>query len=514
MSMTMTVEPKRDRYGRYLIPDPHTGRERSWTRVTTLADTLDDRYNLERWKLRTALIGVAERPDLLAMAAAHKGDKRKLDKVADDAMEAGKSSSGANLGTALHAATERLDRGELVNLPAPWDADLRAYQATAIDVHPDWIERVVVIPELSVAGTMDRLVRHDGRHLIGDVKTGASAIDWAMGSIAIQLACYAHATHWFDPATGDLHEIPTDLIDRSEALVIWLPAGEARCELHVVDIAAGWEAAQLCAAARVWRARKDLSRPLAAVEALPPADPFDGLNGEAPAGPASPERRAWIVERMRTLAQIDGALDMLARRWPEGVPTLKQADGHTDAQLDAIAAVLDAVETQTTAPFGEPDPTTPRPAPALRVAEPLTLWQPIEGDDVDQQTLDAMRARVEAMPREDYERLAQWVREAADNDRPFSLSQLPSVRRFGIVRAAVLLAALDAEDVVRALLGIVLGEDIQPAVATGTALGVLSIEQADRLAALAEAFASGRVPLSFAEDGTPVLDVTAADLAA
>src|SRR5690606_2671448 len=46
------VGPKRDRYGRYLIPDPATGKERAWMRATTLADTLDDRYNLELWKLR------------------------------------------------------------------------------------------------------------------------------------------------------------------------------------------------------------------------------------------------------------------------------------------------------------------------------------------------------------------------------------------------------------------------------------------------------------------------------
>ena len=37
------------------------------------------------------------------------------------------------------------------------------------------------------------------------------------------------------------------------------PAGQARCELHWIDIAAGWHAAQLAAAVRGWRARRDLT---------------------------------------------------------------------------------------------------------------------------------------------------------------------------------------------------------------------------------------------------------------
>jgi len=45
-------------------------------------------------------------------------------------------------------------------------------------------------------------------------------------------------------------------------LVLHLPAGEGRCTPYLVDVAAGWEAAQLCAQARAWRARRDLARSL------------------------------------------------------------------------------------------------------------------------------------------------------------------------------------------------------------------------------------------------------------
>ncbi|HZV48732.1 MAG TPA: hypothetical protein VFD49_03075 [Candidatus Dormibacteraeota bacterium] len=51
-------------------------------------------------------------------------------------------------------------------------------------------------------------------------------------------------------------------VDRSHALVLHLPAGEGRCTSYLVDIAAGWETAQLCAQTRAWRARRDLAKPL------------------------------------------------------------------------------------------------------------------------------------------------------------------------------------------------------------------------------------------------------------
>jgi hypothetical protein len=56
-------------------------------------------------------------------------------------------------------------------------------------------------------------------------------------------------------------------VSLERALVIHLPAGQARCELHWLDIAAGWEAARLAATVRAWRARRDLTQPHAAAGA-------------------------------------------------------------------------------------------------------------------------------------------------------------------------------------------------------------------------------------------------------
>ena len=60
----------RDRYGRPIIPPAAGGKPKPYTRVTTLAETLDDRWTLERWKQRQVAIGLMLRRDLLNKVAA------------------------------------------------------------------------------------------------------------------------------------------------------------------------------------------------------------------------------------------------------------------------------------------------------------------------------------------------------------------------------------------------------------------------------------------------------------
>jgi hypothetical protein len=256
-------EPRRDRYGRYLLPDPNTGREIPWTRVTTLAKTLSDQYGLTKWQCRMVTKGIAARPDLYALAAATPiDDKATLDRLVDDAKEAAAASSGARLGSALHSFTEQLDAGEQVEVPAPWDKDVAAYQQTlhqaGIIIDPAHIERIVVVPELGVAGTFDRIltIPDTDAPVVGDLKTGKD-LSYGWGEIAIQLAIYANAKLMWDPTAGRYEPMPP--MNRSDAIVIHLPVGQAKCDLYWVDIAAGWDAAQQCAAVRQWRARDDLA---------------------------------------------------------------------------------------------------------------------------------------------------------------------------------------------------------------------------------------------------------------
>ena len=258
------VEPSRDRYGRYLLPDPDSGEVRAWTRATTWAKTLSDTTGLHKWECRMVAKGITLRPDLYALAAAAPADDvTALDTLTEAAREAAAASASANLGTALHRFTERHDRGELVAPPEPWAADLAAYTATlraeGITIDPAHIERITPVPGLGAAGTLDRIAKVPGHGLvIADVKTGQD-LRWSWGEIAVQLAIYAHGAGLW---TGRGYD-PMPEVSQERALVIHLPAGQARCELHWLDIAAGWDAARLATAVRAWRARRDLTAPYA-----------------------------------------------------------------------------------------------------------------------------------------------------------------------------------------------------------------------------------------------------------
>ncbi len=264
--MTVTqlpVEPKRDRYGRYLLPHPETGVEQAWTRVTTIANTLADRFGLEQWGNRNVVLGIGARPDLYALAVSSTpDDKAQLNRVVKQAQEAAKASSGANLGTALHRLTERVDRGEIFDIPREWAENIDSYVGTLVDYHvgidPNWIERIVILPKYRIAGTLDRLVTlyGDTHHTVADLKTGKDAVKYGTGETALQLALYANATLAWNGEDYD----PIPEIDTKQGLIIHLPV-DGKCELHLVDIAAGRTAVRLALDVREWRKRKDLTAP-------------------------------------------------------------------------------------------------------------------------------------------------------------------------------------------------------------------------------------------------------------
>ena len=264
---TTGAGPKRDRYGRYLLPDLVDGKERPWTRATTWAKSCADTTALAKWQQRMVAKGIANRSDLYALASATDVDDRKtFDRLCQDAMEAAGSGAGRNQGTALHSFTERLDRGEQVDVPEQWRADVDAYRLTmtrsGLTIRPEWIERITVVRSLGVAGTFDRIVaRPGGQPAVFDLKTGQN-LDYSWCEISIQLALYANADAIWNDHTGEYEQMP-DGMDRERAIVAHLPVGQKRCDLYEVDIAAGWEMAQVCGTVRTWRSRRDLAGPYA-----------------------------------------------------------------------------------------------------------------------------------------------------------------------------------------------------------------------------------------------------------
>lgn len=275
-----------------------------WTRVTTIAGTLADRFGLEQWSKRNVILGLAARRDLYALAAScSPDDKEQLNRIVKDAEEAAKARSGANLGTALHRITERIDSGEELDVPDPWRADVDAYLSTLlahrVTIQTQYLERIVVLPKPRVAGTLDRLVTVNlGDELfVADLKTGQDIVTYGMGDIAIQLALYANATHMWkgsdprrdqygryllpDPATSDEYE-PMPPVNQEKAIAIHLPVGEGKCSLYWVDIKAGARAAKIAFSTRAWRNRKDLAEPVSTWKPkTPPGHPLQEMQAAA-----------------------------------------------------------------------------------------------------------------------------------------------------------------------------------------------------------------------------------------
>lgn len=241
----------RDRWGRPLITPPHGGTPVAYTRCTTYVGSLDDKENLMKWKARMTAIGIAARPDLiLKLKATDPDDKTTLGKIAEEAAEHAGAHQRAEIGTQLHALTERLDRGETLPDLGEWQKDIDAYQQAlaSYELTPVEIETFVVNDNLKIGGTFDRIFELGGRKYIGDLKTG-STVDWGAGTYAMQLAVYANSVR-YDHETGQ--RAPLD-VDTSKAILIHLPAGEGRATVYWIDIARGWQSVSLATAVRQWR---------------------------------------------------------------------------------------------------------------------------------------------------------------------------------------------------------------------------------------------------------------------
>lgn len=273
---------------------------RSWTRATTVAETLSDRFGLEKWNQRNIILGLGARPDLYALAQASTPDEKStLNDVAKESLVAAKSRASAHIGSALHRWLERIDRDEEVDIPSGWRPDIDAYCQALVDarvtIDPNWIERVVVIPKWGIAGTLDRLVKvwEQSDHLVADFKSGAGAVTYDVQKIAAQLAIYAHATHawkgtdkevprdrWkryllFDPEDKPEEYELLPSVSQDRALVIHMIPKSADCRLYEIDIKAGAEAVELALDVRAWRKRDDLLTPLTQPKEEPANPPDD-----------------------------------------------------------------------------------------------------------------------------------------------------------------------------------------------------------------------------------------------
>lgn len=488
--MTLTApaprpEPKRDRWGRPIVLTPD-GKRTGYVRVTTIAKTLEDEGSLANWKMRQVAVGLAKRPDLLALASTAAGDKGRLDKITQQALDAAASDARANLGTALHSIIE------MINLGLPFDdmvlpdlrADVDAYRSTMAMLTVDRAETFVVNDRHQYGGTFDFILTHPGtgRWVIADLKTGAD-LSYSWRSIAVQLAAYAHAEAIYDPATDERTPMPD--IDRTVGIIVHLPASEGRCELHEVDLVAGHEALERSLWTRQWR-RAHVATPLTIPAPVATVEP----DATAP-NLCTVERWRWA--RARAAALIDnGHGDLVAQRWPHNVATLRE-HVHTDADIDAIARVLDLVESRVRAPFPDDDQIDPG-----------------DGADMSPDDVAALRAAITNITGPGKDRFVAVLGEARDAGRPLSL-QPPACERHWLIARALMVAARDHDlddELARHTLAYATGDQAvtQLAVPLGAAVAALTIPQASRWADVLTAIHDGRAVLTWTPDGHPTVE--------
>jgi len=422
--MTIDITPsdpvRRDQWGRYKVLPPAGKKPVGYTRATTVAKALEETSNLAAWGKRMTALGLAARPDLLAMVqTADPTDKRALDKLCDSAAEAGGATARRDLGTALHKMFEQSCVTPGYKVPAAYSADIAAIHTAlreaGMQVVDECSELMVVLDRHQVAGMADLIVERiaDGELFIADLKTGSSVQYGALGW-AIQLAIYANADAiYIQGAAVDGSEdlrAPMPAVNKQQAVIIHCQPESGSCDLHTLDIGKGFEALEVATSVRAWRKKRKLLLPFegaggvelgsVVVPDVPATGPTgllsvnstaDSSNGAGGATASSVEqiaatlpapdttaqhitaveaalverdhmlmlRTLWLLERVRIIGSL-GFIEKLQSEWPDGTagPKAVRAQEATWSigDIKAVVNCVDAVEAACDIPFGATDP--------------------------------------------------------------------------------------------------------------------------------------------------------------
>lgn len=310
-AVSPAIEPRRDRWGRYLVVPPDGGKPKGYRRVTTVAKMLDSSDSLIPWASCATMVGALRRPGLMArwqsLIATHpdpwyatEDSKREAKRLVEECKVAGGSSDRADMGTALHSIIELIGKtGQVpVGLQPAMAADIDAWQQMLVDTGitftPSLLEPIVVLDAHEVAGKADMLEAHIpglDAPVVGDVKTGAD-LTYAWRSITVQLAGYAHADNvYVQGAAADGSEdqrLPMPPISREHGVVFHLPAGTATCTPYVIPLPIGWTKFQQSLAVDAWRKQKGLAVPLSDFLGRPSPVPVAALGVTPPPFDAAP----------------------------------------------------------------------------------------------------------------------------------------------------------------------------------------------------------------------------------
>lgn len=348
------------------IDDP-TKWER-YSRPSGWGSDLDDESALVNWRIDRAMEGVALDPAIAATVAVHVGVSDGRKERRNRAIDRGRGGERRDIGTALHAMTERVERGDGFKAPPPYDADLAAYLLTLerAQLSSEFIECRICSDTWRAAGTADRIYRlggplttpdgttlERGSMVIADLKTGEK-LENKLAGFAIQMAVYSDGC-FYDVNTDERTPLPAEM-RMDWGILVHLPAGSGRCELFWCDLRVGRIGADLVRQVRAWRKRIDFAEsftfpPDEELPMIVVPDVGDDPGDEEWAAALLP----FIQERVNAIGiSSNEARMMLVRCWPDDIPT--PGEGMDPNQVSRILTLLDGVEAAMGLPWPLDDP--------------------------------------------------------------------------------------------------------------------------------------------------------------
>lgn len=387
-----TPDFNRGKNGEPIIQMPD-GKSKRYSRQSSHGETLEEKSGLNNWLIAKAVEGAAKDQSILARAIAaspYEDHKSDWTKIRQDAIQAGRGSYKADIGTAVHAMSERFEREHDYDPGPKFLPALEAYSKVQKDLGlvSQLIECQFVNDEHNTAGTADRLyeltkplitptdeVLPPGTLVVGDLKTGSS-LEFSAPGYAIQIAGYAGGV-LYDVVNNV--RIPTPTINQNWAIIMHLDVESAHCEFIWIDLEVGRFGARLAEEVREWRRawrRKDgykatmqhvkvadsTPAPESAVEALSECE-AKGLDVDklkvVIVDEAEADLDAWIDycrRRLDIVKETDEIKEWMLIRWPDGMLPPKSISSMGEAE--ALSKFLDRVEAEFGMQFvgGQPAP--------------------------------------------------------------------------------------------------------------------------------------------------------------
>lgn len=472
-------------------------------------DIIADKSFLDQWNAERILDGVAVDPTLIGKWQPQALDRASRVRFVNTVKRFGGAWTKADRGTEFHdwaskvtAAQCRIDQvpDEFRPAVAAYIAALAELELTVVAV-----ERFVVDDERRLAGTFDAMVRdRDGNHFILDIKTGRL---YPIG-LAMQLYGYAVAPWYFvqgEAIDGTLDRRiakPTCRVDMAYVAEVDIDAGTVN--IRAVD---------LLEAPTLYRLRDEI---IAARKTPPHVGPtingahatLDKVAAHFPGTVDVTDHvdqawRDWMAARMRKIVDANVG-DLLARRWPADIPTLKSGEPIPVVDGTRLEQVCSELEAEAGIEF-------PSPSPAIEPRRPRKQWvrraKADEGANLEPDDIADLTALYAACDQTQRDWMRTVIDDAGTRGRSIRLKGTEAAgarlteRRAEIYRALLILAPFESEHIVRSVLSLAMDTEVQPGHNLGEAFGSLTIDEARTAARIAQALTDDRLQVVWKPDG-------------